>query len=305
MKKYFFLNFITINNNHVNQRIDNFLFKKIKKKLSKNKIYSLIRKGNIRVNKKRILPKYKLKIKDIVRIPLINLNFSNKKSFYISKCNVLKFKSMIIYEDNYLLIFNKPYGIPVHGGTNININIIDILRNKIYNKIYLELVHRIDKNSSGLLLLAKNRMVLCKLQKYFKFNKIIKKYLILVHGCWPKNIKIIKNILLNKNKCKQFSQTNFKIIKYINNYTFLSAQTITGRKHQIRLHTSSLGFPIIFDNIYGNKNLDKLLYSKIKMSRLFLHAYFISFLHPILNIKKQISIKLDKKLLLILNKINY
>ncbi len=308
MKKKFFLNFITIDNNSVNQRIDNFLFKKIKY-LSRNKIYSLIRKGNIRINKKRISHKYKLKLFDVVRLPLIRLNSLNKK-IYISKNNILKFKNMIIHEDKFLLVFNKPYGISVHGGTNINFNIIDILRNEIYNNYYLELIHRIDKNSSGILLIAKNRIVLCKLQQDFKNHNIIKKYFILVHGNWPKNIKLIKNFISKKKYNnffiykKKFSQTNFKILKYINNYTLLSVQTLTGRNHQIRLHTSNLGFPIIFDNIYGNKYLDKILFSKIKISRLFLHAYFISFFHPILKIKKEICINLDKKLLLILNKIN-
>ncbi len=308
MKKKFFLNFVTIDNNSVNQRIDNFLFKKIKF-LSKNKIYSLIRKGNIRINKKRVSHKYKLKLLDVIRLPLIKLNSLNKK-IYISKNNILKFKNMIIYEDKFLLAFNKPYGICVHGGTKVNINIIDILRNEIYNNHYLELIHRIDKNSSGILLIAKNRMVLCKLQQDFKNKNIIKKYFILVHGNWPKNIKLIKNFISKKkyNKffiCnKKFSQSNFKILKYINNYTLLSVQTLTGRNHQIRLHTSNLGFPIIFDNIYGNKCLDKILFSEIKIRRLFLHAYFISFYHPVLKIKKKICINLDKKLLLIINKIN-
>ncbi len=301
MKKKFFLNFVTVDNYSVNQRIDNFLFKKIKN-ISKNKIYILLRKGNIRVNKKRILPKYKLKLNDIIRIPLINLNSS--KNIYISKNNILKFKDMIIYEDNFLLIINKPYGISVHGGTRININVIDVFKNKIYNQKYLELIHRIDKDSSGILLLAKNRNVLCKLQNDFKYNKIIKKYFILVHGRWPYNIKLVKNYIFTKNNKKKISRTIFKFLKYINNFTLLCVQSLTGRKHQIRLHARYLGYPVIFDRIYGNKKLDKLLFSKIKINRLFLHAYYINYFHPILNIRQRICIDLDKKLLLILNKIS-
>ncbi len=302
MIKKFFLSFITVDINSLNQRIDNFLFKKIRC-LSKNKIYSLLRKGNIRINKKRILPKYKLKVGDIVRIPLINLN-NCKKKIYISKKSILKFKSKVIYEDNFLLIINKPYGISVHSGTGLNINVIDILRYGIYNQKYLELVHRIDRNSSGILLLAKNKKVLCKLQNDFKFNKVIKKYFILVHGFWPQNIKIIRKNIYNKKNKKQMSQTKFKFIKCINNYSLLIVQTLTGRNHQIRLHTSCLGFPIIFDNIYGNKKLDRLLFSKIKIGRLFLHAYYISYWHPILNKKHKICINLDKKLNFILKKIS-
>ncbi len=302
MIKKFFLSFITADVNSLNQRIDNFLFKKIKC-LSRNKIYSLLRKGNIRINKKRVLPKYKLKIGDIIRIPLVDLDNYNKY-IYISKRNILKFKNSIIYEDNFILVLNKPYGIAVHSGTGLNINVIDILRYGIYNHKYLELIHRIDKNSSGILLLAKNREVLCKLQNNFKYNKIIKKYFILVHGFWPKNIKIIKKSIYNKKDKKKNSKTKFKILKYINNYTLLSVQTLTGRNHQIRLHTSYTGFPIVFDNIYGNKELDKLLFDKVKINRLFLHAYYISYIHPIFNIRNKFIINLDKKLNLILKKIN-
>ncbi len=301
MIKKFFLNFITIDIYSVNQRIDNFLFKKIRC-LSKNKIYSLLRKGNIRVNKKRILPKYKLKINDIIRIPLVDFN-NDKKCVYISKKNILKFKKTIIYEDDFLLIINKPYGISVHGGTDININIIDIFKYGIYNQKYLELIHRIDKCSSGILLLAKNRKILCKLQSDFKNSKVIKKYFILVHGFWPKNIKTIRKIIYNKKNKKKISQTNFIILKYINNFTLLSVQTITGRNHQIRLHTSYLGFPIVFDNIYGNKKLDKLLLNKIKINRLFLHAYYICYFHPIFKKKNVVCLNLDKKLSLILKKL--
>ncbi len=301
MKNKFFLSFITVDNDSINQRIDNFLFKKIKH-ISKNKIYVLLRKGNIRVNKKRILPKYKLKINDVIRIPLIKLNIT--KYIYISKKNILKFKKMIIYEDNYLLVINKPYGISVHGGTGIGINIIDVFRNNIYYQKYLELIHRIDKDCSGILLLAKNRKILCNLQNDFKFSRVIKKYFVLVHGIWPFTKKIVKDFVCVQNGKKKVSKTIFKFLKYISNYTLLSIQTLTGRNHQIRLHVKYLGFPIVFDRIYGNKNLDKLLFSKIKVNRLFLHAYYISFLHPFLNIKKKFFVHLDKKLLLILEKIN-
>ncbi len=300
MKEKFFLNFITIDYYSINQRIDNFLFKKIKN-ISKCKIYILLRKGNIRVNKKRVLPKYKLKLNDVIRIPLIN--FNSPKYIYVSKKNILKFKKIIIYEDKFLLIINKPYGISVHGGTGIHINIIDVFRNKIYNQKYLELIHRIDKHASGILLLAKNRTVLCKLQNDFKLNKIVKKYFILVHGIWPYTKKLVENFIFIKKGKKKFSRTIFKFLKYINNYTLLSVQSLTGRNHQIRLHAKYLGFPIIFDRLYGNKKLDKLLFSKIKINRLFLHAYYISYLHPISNIKLKICINLDKKLLLILKKI--
>lgn len=173
----FFISFIKIDLNNINKRIDNFLFKNIKS-LPKNKIYSLIRKGNIRINKKRISHKYKLKLNDIIRIPLINFK---KKRIYINNYIIEKFKKYIIYEDKYILIINKPYGISVHGGYNIILNIIDIYRN-ILNNNYLELVHRIDKNTSGILIMSKNINYLRILNNYFKNKKIKKKYICLTHG---------------------------------------------------------------------------------------------------------------------------
>lgn len=189
----FFISFIKIDLNNINKRIDNFLFKNIKS-LPKNKIYSLIRKGNIRINKKRISHKYKLKLNDIIRIPLINFK---KKRIYINNYIIEKFKKYIIYEDKYILIINKPYGISVHGGYNIILNIIDIYRN-ILNNNYLELVHRIDKNTSGILIMSKNINYLRILNNYFKNKKIKKKYICLTHGIWPKNILKIENYIIKE-----------------------------------------------------------------------------------------------------------
>ncbi len=300
MNKKFFLNLVKVDINSLNQRIDNFLFKKIKT-LSRSKIYSLLRKGNIRVNKKRILPKYKLQFNDIIRIPLVKIN---ENKIYINKERIISFRKYILYEDDYLLVINKPYGISVHGGKNININILDIFRNLISNRNYLELVHRLDKNVSGILILSKNKFTLCKLHDDIKNKKIYKNYIALVCGRWPLNIKIFKSYLCKKNiKKKKYSETHFQILKYVNNFTLLNIKPITGRNHQIRIHTSFLGYPILFDNIYGDKNLNFKIFNKIKINRLFLHSNFIKFYHPVK--KKYFSIKsnLDKKLLLILKKI--
>ncbi len=306
MVNSFFLNFIKIDCNNVDQRIDNFLFKKIKN-LPKNKIYSLLRKGNIRVNKKRISYNYKLKINDIIRIPLINI----KKNIYIDKYITNKFKNYIIYEDKYMIAINKPYGISVHGGSKINLNIIDIFRS-IYIKNNLELIHRIDKFTSGLLLISKNIWLLRFLHKNFKLNKIKKKYIALVYGIWPNYIKYIKNYIYKKryfscisnnfNKGK-LSKTLFYIKKYFKKYTLLDIIPSTGRNHQIRLHTSYLGYPIIGDNIYGNKKQNNNFFIKFNIKRLFLHSYSIYFFHPFLNKYIKLYANLDKNFLSIINKL--
>ncbi len=306
MIKDFFLNFIKVNINNVNQRIDNYLFKIIKV-LPKSKIYSLLRKGNIRVNKKRISHNYKLKINDIIRIPLINIK---KKKIYIDKYIIDKFKSYIIYEDKYILAINKPYGISVHKGSKINLNIIDIFRSIYKNERFLELVHRIDKNTSGILLISKNLDILRFLHKSFKKNEIKKQYIGLIHGIWPYNIKKIESyiskdryisyITKKPNKGK-LSKTLFNINKYFNKYTLLNIIPITGRNHQIRLHTSSIGYPIVGDNIYGNKKNNNFFLKKFGIKRLFLHSYILSFFHPFYKKNIKLYANLNNDFLLILN----
>ncbi len=306
MIKDFFLNFIKVNINNVNQRIDNYLFKIIKV-LPKNKIYSLLRKGNIRVNKKRISHNYKLKINDIIRIPLINIK---KKKIYIDKYIIEKFKNYIIYEDEYILAINKPYGISVHKGSKINLNIIDIFRCIYKNEKFLELVHRIDKNTSGILLISKNLNILRFLHKSFKKNRIKKQYIGLIHGIWPFYINKIENYI-SRNRYVSYitkeysngklSKTLFNINKYFNKYTLLNIIPITGRNHQIRLHTSSLGYPIVGDNVYGNKKNDYFFFKKFGIKRLFLHSYILSFFHPFYKKKIKLYANLNDDFLSILN----
>ncbi len=312
MYNKFFINFFKIGINDVNQRLDNFLFKNIKN-LPKSKIYSLIRKGNIRVNNSRICFNYKLNINDILRIPLINFKKKNK-FLYLNKSIIDKFVNRIIYEDNYLILVNKPSGISVHDGNKVRLNLIDIYRSLKSNK-YLNLVHRLDKYSSGLLLISKNRNILVNLNNQFKYSNIIKKYYILVYGNWPREIYKVSKFIFKykkkgyiiskkqefyKNIKLKWSLTYFKIIEYINNFTLLNVYPVTGRFHQIRLHTSYIGYPILFDNLYGNRYLNKKLYIK-NISRLFLHCNYISFFHYFLNKRIFFNIKLENDLYYILN----
>lgn len=297
------LSFFIVNKIFVKQRIDNFLIKKFKK-IPKSKLYKIIRKGYIRINKKRVQAKYKLKIGDLIRIPPLKINYNKKKKKINIKIQNILLKN-ILYEDNILLIINKPSGISVHGGSGINFNIIDSLRMiRPYDK-YLELIHRLDRYTSGILMLAKKKSSLRYFHENFRKNLIQKKYLALVHRKCLFHKKIVNAPLLKKNilnkkkmvtvdKLGKPSKTIFKKKKSNLLYTLLSIIPYTGRTHQIRVHLEFLKHPIIFDSRYGNQNLDKNITTKKLNKVLLLHARKIVFLHPILKKKISIHAPLDK-----------
>ncbi|QTM69213.1 RluA family pseudouridine synthase [Buchnera aphidicola (Hormaphis cornu)] len=284
---------ININANMIDQRIDNFLIKNLKK-LPRSMIYRIIRIGTVQVNQKKVKPKYKLKLGDLVTIPpFIPNNFLKKKTKIPRKITDMLIKR-ILYEDNYLLIINKPSGIAVHGGSGLSFGIIEIFRFLRPSDQSLELVHRLDKDTSGILILSKKNSALRILHQQLRENKIKKSYLALVHGRWPNNIKQIcspllknhKNLVSINNQGKP-SKTYFKIKKLYSTTTLMSIIPVTGRTHQIRVHTLSIGHPIVFDNRYGNSKLDKNLDSN-HSKKLLLHANKITFIHP--NSEQKISI---------------
>ncbi|CAL4323023.1 Ribosomal large subunit pseudouridine synthase C [Buchnera aphidicola (Eriosoma lanigerum)] len=303
--------FLIINEKIIPQRIDNYLFTKFKK-IPKSMIYRILRTGQIRVNKKRILPKYKLQNKDVIRIPPIicnniDININKKK---ISNNEIHQLSKIVLFEDDHLLVINKPSGIAVHGGSGIHTGIIEKFRlSRPCNK-YLELVHRIDKSTSGILIIAKKRSSLHSLHQQLREKKIKKTYTALVHGNWPVHIKIVQLPLLKKNsslskdknrvyvhKLGTLSETHFKIIKNYKFNTLINAYPITGKTHQIRVHTAHTGYPIVFDNCYGLKSLDYKIKNKMNFhakQRLLLHAKNITFTHPQTKIKMNIEASLDK-----------
>ncbi|XBC42102.1 MAG: RluA family pseudouridine synthase [Buchnera aphidicola (Meitanaphis elongallis)] len=284
------LSYTYITKKNAEQRIDNFLNNKFKQ-LPKNKIYKMLRTGQIRINKKRIKPKYKLQIGDYIKIPPITNICIEKKNTTANKKLLSLISNNILYEDNYLLILNKPSGIAVHSGSGINYGIIECLRILYHENTYLDLVHRLDRWTSGALIIAKKRSTLCELHKQLREQKIKKKYLALVHGCWPKNLKYVTAPLLKiqsnndhivkiNNNYGKFSKTCFKIKKRYTNNTLMSITPITGRTHQIRVHAQYVNHPIVLDKKYGKINLDNIIKNNCSSRRLLLHASSISFFHP-------------------------
>lgn len=272
------------------QRIDNFLITLLKG-VPKTRIYRTIRKGEVRVNKERINHKYRLEIGDSVRIPPVRVAM---RSPNIDLKPSLKFslEQGILYEDDSLLVLNKPAGFAVHGGSGINSGIIEALRILRPEARFLELVHRLDKETSGCLLVAKKRSALKALHDLFRGDGVKKTYLALLVGEWERKKQVITEPLLRYtetsgrrivkvNKAGKFSDTHFRRIQQYHGLTLVEASPKTGRTHQIRVHAAWLGHPIVGDNRYGNETVNKKLKNK-GYKRLFLHAQQLQFVHPII-----------------------
>ncbi|MBH32273.1 MAG: RNA pseudouridine synthase [Gammaproteobacteria bacterium] len=255
-----------------NQRIDNFLITYMKSAPRKH-IYKLIRTGQVRVNSKRIKPFYKLKVEDIIRIPpYIGKELLDVKVDSVQKNNFLK---RIIYEDNNLLIFNKPTNLSVHSGSKLGFGLIDIARKVVLKNERIDLLHRLDKETSGCIVLTKNLRTLRKMQDQMKNRAIIKKYICLVFGKWKYKDGIMKTSIV-RNKKKHSIETNFEKINEYKNFTLMGVTLITGKYHQIRQHCYKLGHPIVGDKKY--KYGRSLPQAKINtINRIFLHSKEIVF----------------------------
>ena len=254
------------------QRVDNFLISYIKN-VPKKHVYKLIRTGQVRINGSRSKPSTKLNINDSVRIPPYTTTESLKPK--ISSEILKKTIKHIIYEDDELIVFNKPSSFSVHSGSNTGYGLIDIVRTMKKNYERIDLLHRLDKDTSGCIIITKSLKTLKTLQKKLQNNEIQKKYICLVKGNWDKKIKDSK-IILSRNKKKYEAITSFKVIDSYKNTTLLEVDLITGRYHQIRKHCANLNFPIIGDSKYGDKYINTE-YKKKGLNRIFLHSYSIQF----------------------------
>jgi 23S rRNA pseudouridine955/2504/2580 synthase len=283
------LHFLQIDEHHAGQRIDNFLITKLKG-LPKSRLYRVLRKGEVRVNKKRIKPDYRLQIGDIVRVPPLRLSApatENKKPSLNTKQTLL---DRIVYEDKNILIINKPFGIAVHGGSGVSFGVIETLRHGRPQEKFLELAHRLDRDTSGCLMLAKKSSVLKELHELLRNGKITKIYLALVKGHWPKQVHVIDAPLkkdqlrsgermVNVDQEGKFAVTEFRVIQRFENSTLVEATLKTGRTHQIRVHAAHAGHPITGDEKYGDKEFNKQLRAH-GCKRLFLHAASLNFILP-------------------------
>ena len=280
-----------IGTNSSNQRVDNFLLGKFKD-LPKSKIYSIIRKGEVRINGSRVKPHFKLSLGDKIRIPPL---FLSKKSNLSSpeKGLIEEIRGQVIYEDGEILAINKKHNLAVHGGSRVSVGLIEIVRN--FGKDYrdAQLVHRLDKATSGCIIIAKNKQSTRLYNSFIRSNQIIKKYHCLIHGSWPKKLnsirlplKVNKNENLKKTIVSEdgkYSATNFKLTKSNENFSLLECSLETGRTHQIRVHTSASGFPIAGDLKYSSMTLNSDM-----EKRMYLHCSSLEILEKDLKITSKV-----------------
>lgn len=272
---------LTISDQESGQRLDNYLIR-ILKGAPKSLIYRIIRKGEVRINKGRAKPERKLCAGDIVRVPPVRV--AEKSELAIPGRNLRELiESSVVYESKDLLVVNKPAGLAVHGGSGISLGLIESLRAMADDGVYLELVHRLDRETSGCVMVAKKRSMLRYLQSMLvKQEGIEKKYLALAMGHWSKR-KFIVNAPLRKNELQSGervvrvspegkpSRTEFKIVQQFDDVTLLQVKPITGRTHQIRVHALHESHPLVGDEKYGDEAQNKIMRSR-GFRRLFLHA---------------------------------
>lgn len=296
---------VTISEDYQGQRIDNFLRTRLKG-VPKSMIYRIIRKGEVRVNKKRIKPEYKLQPNDIVRVPPVRVSETEAISPSANLDSVKALETQIIYEDNYLMVINKPSGMAVHGGSGLSFGLIEGLRAIRPDSKFLELVHRLDRDTSGCLLVAKKRSTLKNLHEQLRLKTMQKDYHALVAGAWPRSTKVVnapllKNTLSSGERVVRVdeegkqSQTRFKIIQRYEHGTLIQASPVTGRTHQIRVHTLHAGHPIACDDKYGDKEFTQRM-NGLGLRRLFLHAAKLKFYNPGTEQEQEVEAEMDKAL---------
>ncbi len=286
------------------QRLDNFLIARLKG-VPKSRIYRIVRKGEVRVNKGRADVSYRLETGDVVRIPPVRVAERSEES-YVPQGLQTALQQGILFEDDGFLVVNKPAGYAVHGGSGVSSGIIEGLRLIRSEAHFLELVHRLDKDTSGCLIIAKKRSTLKLLHELFRDNHIQKTYLALLSGQWARK-KLIVNAPLLKNISKggermvvvspagKEAETLFRRLKLFGGSTLVEALPKTGRTHQIRVHAASLGHPIVGDERYGQDDINRNFKNR-GYKRMFLHAEKLTFQHPVTGVLLNIRAPLPQQL---------
>jgi 23S rRNA pseudouridine955/2504/2580 synthase len=266
------------------QRIDNFLLRHCKG-VPKSHVYRILRSGEVRVNSRRIGPDYRLECGDEVRIPPVRLGGEAKPPVPAGRpCD-------IVHEDDGLLVIDKPAGIAVHGGSGVSFGIIEQLRRQRPEARFLELAHRLDRETSGLLLIAKKRSALTAIHEMLRRGSIEKRYLALVRGRWMDPLRHVMLPLhkylteegerrVSVHRDGKEAHSIVRLVARWQNFSLVEVELKTGRTHQIRVHLAHLGYPLCGDDKYGDFPLNKAL-QKQGLGRMFLHAASLALSHPL------------------------
>ncbi len=319
--------FVEVSADYAGQRLDNFLLRELKG-VPKSHVYRVVRSGEVRVNKGRASADTRLEAGDVIRIPPVRV--ATKDESALEAITPREYE--VVYEDNSCLIIDKPYGVAVHGGSGVSFGVIESLRRARPEAKFLELVHRLDKETSGLLMIAKKRSALLALQDALRERTADKRYLVLVAGQFEGAQKTVDVALVKRLNAlgERFVRTSLRtgdvedeeadakpsktIFRVKHRYTtqldgreqpftLLEAQIKTGRTHQIRVHLQHLGLPIVGDERYGDFELNKRIAKALKFKRMFLHAWRLSIAREAgqepLRLEAKVPIECERLLLLL------
>jgi len=285
---------VTVDDESTGQRLDNFLLRQLKG-VPKTHVYRIIRSGEVRVNKGRAAADTRVQTGDVVRVPPVRVS-ARVAEKAAAPAPAREFP--VLLEDEHLLAIDKPAGVAVHGGSGVSFGVIEQMRQARPQARFLELVHRLDRETSGILLLAKKRSALTALQDQFRGRETGKTYLALVLGAWPARQKVLDQplhkylvaggtgegerrvrVVARDDPDGMKSVTLVKVARQLDGFTLLEVTIKTGRTHQIRVHLASAGHPIAGDDKYGDFERNKAL-QKQGLKRMFLHAWRLQFNHP-------------------------
>ena len=288
------------------QRLDNYLLR-IAKGVPKSHIYRIVRAGEVRINKKRVTVDTRLALGDELRVPPIRVATQPKPA----RVKPIDDQDLpILYEDEHLIVVDKPAGLAAHGGSGVSFGLIERVRASRPNQPYLELAHRLDRETSGVMILAKTRKALVRLHEMMRDGEVHKSYRTLVLGDWVNDRQHVKvplfkyvtssgerRVRVDEEKGSP-SHTIFQLIERFGDVSYLSVDLKTGRTHQIRVHAQYCGHPLVGDEKYGNFEMNKAIAKGclgIPFKRMFLHAAHLSFKHPVTGAPMEISAPLPRE----------
>lgn len=298
------VSYVTVTDAESGQRIDNYLCARLKG-VPKSHVYKIIRSGEVRINKGRVKASTRVSDGDLVRIPPVRKRTASENDS-VPPSALDDLRRSVLFEDDALIVINKASGLAVHGGSGVSLGLIEVARKLWPKESKLELVHRLDRETSGCLVLARNRAALLSMQKQLQAHKITKEYTALAIGKWPSHMRTI-DAPLKRNELKSGervvrvsedgkpAETQFRILQHYSLGSLLRIGLISGRTHQIRVHAQLAGHPLAGDEKYGDSEANKEL-RKLGLKRLFLHSSYLKFRHPISNEWIEIEAPLPQEL---------